>query len=195
VGRHLPPRAFTHNTHLQLPSKLLLDVRSDILSPPATSTTPSTPPNDDDETNEADRDIGLALPASDELWYKHMRKGNSLDCGMRGTDIGAGYQLEDTRTPPSAASPWVGGLTQLVDWYWQESSFDSRICNMDVYWGMGTMFQALGISPRSTADGGDLQCFQLRHKDEHAKYPDGTPRGALAQSYVMDGKMYHVREN
>jgi hypothetical protein len=41
---------------------------------------------------------------------KYVAKGHHLKCVMDATDEGAGFLVEDTRSPPSAASKWSGDL-------------------------------------------------------------------------------------
>ncbi|KAJ8110057.1 hypothetical protein OPT61_g6997 [Boeremia exigua] len=192
VGRHIPFGVSVNSSRVQHDLSTLPVTGFDSPLPPNVDSASDTPPKDDNDTDEDHP--GLAASASDELWYKHMRKGNSLNCGMRGTDAGAGYQVGDTRTPPSAASKWVRGMIDMSEWYWWAGEVDSRICDMDLYWGMRSMFRALEINPKSTASGGDMQCFQILHMNENAKYPDGTPRDALSQSYVIEGKLYHATD-
>ncbi|RMZ69150.1 cytochrome p450 [Pyrenophora seminiperda CCB06] len=49
-------------------------------------------------------------PADQELWDKHVAKGERLLCLMEVSDNYAGRMLQDTRNPPSAASIWTGTL-------------------------------------------------------------------------------------
>lgn len=137
--------------------------------------------------------ITIAEFASDALWNKHIRKGNSLHCSMCGTDVGAGYQVGDTRTPPSAASRWTGGVVEILDWFWFESKYGPEMCYLAEFWGMGSMFRGLGISAiPKTAAGGDVQCFQLRHRNDKAKNEDGSPMDKKFQSYRVGGNTYFV---
>ncbi|KAF3040885.1 hypothetical protein E8E12_003225 [Didymella heteroderae] len=110
---------------------------------------------------------------------------------MCGTDAAAGWQTFDTRTPPSAASKWVN-FNDMTAWYWFEAKFNADICEMDAYWGMGTTFQALKVNPKYNKAETGLQCFQIRHQNENAKYPNGKLRPPLEQSYTVDGKLYHT---
>jgi len=48
--------------------------------------------------------------ASDADWGKYTNKGEHLNCLMTATDQGAGFLIDDTRIPASAASPWTGDL-------------------------------------------------------------------------------------
>lgn len=49
--------------------------------------------------------------ASNQLWSRYVGKGHQLLCLMLASDEVAGFLLEDTRQPPSAASRWSGDLT------------------------------------------------------------------------------------
>ena len=48
--------------------------------------------------------------AGTELWETFTKKGRHLDCLMRASDEGAGWLMQDTRHPPSAASRWKNNL-------------------------------------------------------------------------------------
>lgn len=48
--------------------------------------------------------------ASDEIWDKYQKKGNHYQCLFEANDEGAGYLIEDKRTPPSAQSVWKGDM-------------------------------------------------------------------------------------
>lgn len=49
--------------------------------------------------------------ADADMWNLYADvKGEHLVCLMQATDKGAGFLIEDKRTPPSAASPWTGDL-------------------------------------------------------------------------------------
>jgi hypothetical protein len=48
--------------------------------------------------------------ADNNMWTEYIKKGEHLKCIMEATDAGAGFLIEDTRKPPSAASAWTGDL-------------------------------------------------------------------------------------
>tara|TARA_R110002003_G_scaffold56_4_gene5076 strand:+ start:2785 stop:3204 length:420 start_codon:yes stop_codon:yes gene_type:complete len=48
--------------------------------------------------------------ADNNMWTEYIKKGEHMKCIMEATDAGAGFLVEDTRKPPSAASPWTGDL-------------------------------------------------------------------------------------
>lgn len=48
--------------------------------------------------------------ASDGIWDKYQKKGNHYQCLFEANDEDAGRLVEDTRTPPSAASIWKGSM-------------------------------------------------------------------------------------
>jgi hypothetical protein len=48
--------------------------------------------------------------ASDGIWDKYQKKGDHYQCLFEANDEGAGRLVEDTRTPPSAASTWKGSM-------------------------------------------------------------------------------------
>jgi hypothetical protein len=50
--------------------------------------------------------------ADEATWKKYVAKGGHLVCLMEATDGGAGFLKEDTRRPPSAASPFSGDLAR-----------------------------------------------------------------------------------
>lgn len=55
-------------------------------------------------------DFDIKKYADDNMWKKYVEKGEHWNCIMDATDAGAGFLIEDTRKPPSAASPWQGDL-------------------------------------------------------------------------------------
>ena len=44
--------------------------------------------------------------AGQTLWETYVQKGHQLLCLMQASDEGAGWLMQDTRQPPSAASRW-----------------------------------------------------------------------------------------
>ena len=48
--------------------------------------------------------------ASDAIWDKYQKKGDHYQCLFEANDEGAGYLIEDERTPPSAQSIWKGSM-------------------------------------------------------------------------------------
>jgi hypothetical protein len=63
------------------------------------------------ELDGLDFDIGKF--ANDPVWAQYVAKGDHLRCVMDATDAGAGFLIQDTRQPPSAASPWTGDLRRM----------------------------------------------------------------------------------
>ena len=51
--------------------------------------------------------------ATDAVWKQYVAKGYHLECMMGATDAGAGFLIQDTRNPPSAASMWTGDLRRM----------------------------------------------------------------------------------
>jgi hypothetical protein len=48
--------------------------------------------------------------ASQTLWDQYLEKGRRLSCLMQASDQGAGWLIQDTRQPPSAASRWTSNI-------------------------------------------------------------------------------------
>lgn len=195
ISRHLPfplPKNVSLVEHdVKLNSVFGADTPP-LSSPPVS---PAQPPEDetDDDDSDDDSDDEEFEPASIELWNKHISKGRSLNCGMCGTDIAAGWQIGDTRTPPSGESRWTGGVAEMVDWFWfREDYGDPRRCQMGTFWGMGNLFRGMGISTVPKSDGGDVECFLIRHGDSNARTPDGLPKDVKFQTYEMEGRQYFV---
>ncbi|KAJ4380521.1 hypothetical protein N0V86_003878 [Didymella sp. IMI 355093] len=200
LGRYLPPETFANISQSRQDTNLAIITSTTIVSIPGTPAL-SIPSSiyltgsidkSNDDSDELVTTQSLEESANDDLWFKHIDKGKSLMCAICGTDAAAGWQAFGTRTPPSAASKWVKSY-DMAAWYWFEAKFDPDICDMDRYWGMRTTFQALKVSPKSNKAGNGLQCFQIRHQNENARFPDGKPRPRQEQSYIVDGKLYHVR--
>jgi hypothetical protein len=49
--------------------------------------------------------------ADQATWASYVGKGNDFVCRMEATDKGAGFLMQDTRNPPSAASQYTGDLS------------------------------------------------------------------------------------
>jgi hypothetical protein len=64
------------------------------------------------ETGGLDFDFNSA--ADDEMWKRYIDKGSHHNCIMSATDTGAGFLMQDSRKPPSAASPWSGDLESML---------------------------------------------------------------------------------
>jgi hypothetical protein len=58
-------------------------------------------------------DFDIGNFATDAVWAQYVAKGDHLECVMDATDAGAGYLIQDTRQPPSAASPWTSDLRRM----------------------------------------------------------------------------------
>lgn len=198
-GRYLPPDIIANvsqsrqitNRSLVTSTTLFSSADSPTLSNPSSIYLNGVHEKGVCNTDETITTQSLGHSANDALRLNHVGKGKSLMCAMLGTDATAGWQLHDTRTPPSAASKWVN-FNDMAAWYWFEGKFDPDICEMGTFWGMRTTFQALKVNPKSNKYGNGLQCFIVQHQNENAKYPDGKPRGPQNQSYTVDGKLYHV---
>jgi hypothetical protein len=51
---------------------------------------------------------------------------------MRGSDVGTGWQMFDTRDPPSAQSKWTRGMLDMTEWSWQDwTEKDIQSCSME----------------------------------------------------------------
>ncbi|KAF1915304.1 hypothetical protein BDU57DRAFT_476936 [Ampelomyces quisqualis] len=135
------------------------------------------------------------------MWTTYVRKGDHLNCVMVATDTGAGFLLEDTRKPPSAASPWSGDLKhELSKWGWHESDNDKGWdCDYERM-RLGNAFKGLGLNAKSKYedDGdpadGDNECFSITHYDkENAKDPDAEwpqMKPVTEQKYKVNGKEF-----
>jgi hypothetical protein len=58
-------------------------------------------------------DFDITRFADDARWNSYMAKGRHLTCIMDATDAVSGFLIEDSRKPPSAASPWTGDLSSM----------------------------------------------------------------------------------
>ncbi|KAJ4341283.1 hypothetical protein N0V95_007289 [Ascochyta clinopodiicola] len=125
--------------------------------------------------------------ASDADWKKFTDKGGALMCSLNGNDEEAGLHIGDKRTPPSAASPWTGDLTQeLQTWKWSTVNPTTYSCKMNDHWKIAEATKSLGLNGQSKLEGGDNACYRVEHWDPKA----GTP--AINQWYTIDGTEYQV---
>ncbi|EOA81968.1 uncharacterized protein SETTUDRAFT_72231, partial [Exserohilum turcica Et28A] len=127
--------------------------------------------------------------ADDELWNKYLAKGQRLMCLMDATDQGAGYLMQDTRQPPSAASRWT---TELETWHWDEEPlYADWDCDFEAK-SLSTVFQALGINPYPAYDDdgepadGENECYVV----SHAEFGSGVP--VRDQRYHVNGREYRA---
>lgn len=161
IGRHIPPVALANIPRAQhdlaltaQPPKALHAVSHEAAKREVI---------DGDEDVE-DGPAPLAASADDQLWDKHKSKGESLNCAMRGSDLGAGWQVFDTREPPSAQSRWTCSIRDMTEWNWQDwTEKDTQRCSMEGEWDMGPTLHAMGIGTKSVQEGGDLRYFSIAH--------------------------------
>ncbi|OAL50382.1 hypothetical protein IQ07DRAFT_509705 [Pyrenochaeta sp. DS3sAY3a] len=142
--------------------------------------------------------------ADDELWERYVQKGEHLVCLMQATDRGAGFLIQDTRTPPSAASPWNGDLREeLHKWFWKLNRFldEGDECNWAKK-GLKDVFDGLRLNafPSKDNDGNPLRgkndCVAINHYDMDAMVYDeyNNPIGVSIneQTYIVDGRQYRA---
>lgn len=130
--------------------------------------------------------------ASDADWDKYIHKGGALMCGLVGSDRTAGRLIKDTRNPPLAASVWSGNLKQeLYDWYWREMNPSSKGCQLGG-WEFSGMLNALGLSEKEKAKGGNNQCSRIEHWDANKEDDKGHQVPAINQWYKVGDTDYRV---
>lgn len=194
TGRHIPFEAFANVSRLDYDVQVFPAIGADGPVSPTTRQ-PGDRPGDDEDTVISRAINPLPASANDELWTKYARKGNSLTCAMCGTDLGAGYQQDDKRVPPSAASIWNGNIWDNPTWYWWDSQFEKRWCDMEGFWPMANTLKPMGMSTKSSTNGGDIHCFCVRHNNEAIR-PDPElpfiPMPVSAQFYKAEEKFYQV---
>ncbi|KAJ8107057.1 hypothetical protein OPT61_g9127 [Boeremia exigua] len=131
--------------------------------------------------------------ASDADWQKFTNKGGTLMCGLDGNDEEAGLLMDDKRVPPSAASLWTGDLRQeLTTWGWTEIDSSGYACDLDEYWHMTSMMEALDLNAKPQSNGGDNVCYRVEHWNPK-QVKDGQRVPAINQWYNVDGTDYQVR--
>ncbi|KAH7080614.1 hypothetical protein BKA63DRAFT_563290 [Paraphoma chrysanthemicola] len=108
--------------------------------------------------------------ADNAMWDRYVQKGEHFKCLMVATDVGAGFLIQDTRKPPSAASRWTGDLQQeLKTWFWHEGPTKRGTnCDCDKM-RLTNVFQGLGLngkpmwSDEGQPAGGDNVCANIEH--------------------------------
>ncbi|KAF1844423.1 uncharacterized protein K460DRAFT_250326, partial [Cucurbitaria berberidis CBS 394.84] len=129
--------------------------------------------------------------ASDQDWSTYTHKGGALLCALKGTDETAGRQLNDKRTPPSAASPWTGDPQQDLDtWYWHHVDPATYSCKMNAHWNIAFAMRSLGLNgdPKSE-QGGENACFRVEHWDPRRE-ENGHQVPAINQWYKAGDREY-----
>lgn len=179
-----------------------------LANPPATSSAPA-----DLHTRRSIRGTNGTAPelsgidfnpdvfASDAQWRQYVDKGLQLTCLMEATDQGAGYLLDDSRSPPSAASRWAGDLkNDLAKWYWHITDWDE---GWECDWrrqGLTEAFEGQGLNPDPAFDdeghpsGGNNQCINVSHYDENdlvdPRDENSPTKQFRDQHYWVDGRKY-----
>lgn len=126
--------------------------------------------------------------ASETEWKTYTAKGGALLCGLHGTDQTAGLLLQDTRSPPSAASRFTSDFhTTLQTWHWRSVHPSSFSCSFSTHWAMSNALRALGLSGTPTAQGGDNECFRVEHWDPEMRDERGNQIPAVNQWYSVPG--------
>lgn len=114
-------------------------------------------------------------------------------CGLNGNDNEAGLIMGDTRSPPSAASPWSGDLRQeLAKWEWNEGLPASYTCQINDHWDIYEVTEDLHLNGDPQSEGGDNVCFRIEHWNP-SRMKDGQQIPAINQWYNVDGVEYQVR--
>lgn len=77
-------------------------------------------------------------------------------------------------------------------WGWDlsEDPNEEYMCDYSSLWHVDTPFQALGLSTKPRALGGDKVCYELTHGDPT---DDDFDIPLREQHYFVDGKAYTVR--
>ncbi|EUC42920.1 hypothetical protein COCMIDRAFT_54183, partial [Bipolaris oryzae ATCC 44560] len=138
--------------------------------------------------------------ASNQLWSRYVGKGHQLLCLMLASDEVAGFLLEDTRQPPSAASRWSGDLTGALRlWGWHHADTpQGEDCNFE-WEGLEDAFEGLGLDygpmfdERNKDIGGENECFSIEHWNRDLTFPEDVdldPIPIIEQRYYVNGKEY-----
>ncbi|KAI8936195.1 hypothetical protein NX059_006626 [Plenodomus lindquistii] len=148
-------------------------------------------------------DFGPGAIANDALWKQYVAKGEHLICLMQATDAGAGYLIEDKRSPPSAASRWTGDLkSELATWGWHYNDWDRGYECDYARQGLAIAFAGMGlnafpaINDEGDPAGGNNECISITHYDENDVIDPNDEWGQMKdvkdQHYTVDGKQYTV---
>ncbi|KAF1920655.1 hypothetical protein BDU57DRAFT_435627 [Ampelomyces quisqualis] len=165
-----------------------------VLSPDAPNKINETQPNYRERANDLiARAWDSSKVADDDMWNTYVRKGQRLKCLMQALDKGAGWLLEDTRRPPSAASKWSGDpIDALHKWYWHESAVNQdRDCDWEKQ-RLKTAFEGIGLNAKQSnpPTNGDNTCYRIEHVDEAKTKDKDNPKQIPEQKYTADGKEY-----
>jgi hypothetical protein len=169
--------------------------------------------------DKAGLDFDVNNYATEDMWITYVAKGDHLNCIMEATDASAGFLVQDTRTPPSAASRWSGDLkrakTNLVSphtltsqleelsrWGWHESEYDKGWeCDFERM-RLAKVFKGLGLNakPKYEDDGdpagGDNDCFSITHFDKNdSKEDEDENEDEFPQMKPVYEQKYNVNGN
>jgi hypothetical protein len=113
-------------------------------------------------------------------------------CGLNKDDQSAGLQMNDKRTPPSAASAWKGDLMQeLQTWNWYVVNPTTYSCKMNAHWKISEAMKSLGLDGNPQLEGGDNACHRIEHWNPRAA-ENGRQIPAINQWYTVEGREYQV---
>lgn len=164
-------------------------VTARVIKPSSTSPNPET---NDFQLITAFWDDDYASPSE---WITYTTKGGALMCGLTGSDETAGSLLQDTRNPPSAASPFTNDLkSELLTWHWRSVNPSSFSCSFSTHWNFPHAMRSLGLSGTSATQGGDNHCYRIEHWDPDMRDERGNQVPAINQWYSVPGmgRQYRV---
>jgi hypothetical protein len=116
--------------------------------------------------------------ATNEEWWHSACRGGRLVQAMVWSPPHANEFLDPI------SSPWDGTMhRELAQWGYSESE-KPQLCELDTYWGLGSVFRSLGIDPRSNFNHGPNRCFHVSHGNPMLKRPDGRAWPLSEQIYI-----------
>ncbi|KAF2643424.1 hypothetical protein P280DRAFT_394996 [Massarina eburnea CBS 473.64] len=128
------------------------------------------------------------LEAPIPLFERCKCKGEVMLQAMRSSDAEAAKFFDPKRT--FIQSPYKDYPTDLNKWGWQDVPVD-RIrpyyFELDYAWGIANVLRDLGVSDKSTEDGGNNEVVTVQHNR-----PERDAGSIDKQTYTVDGKEYRA---
>lgn len=132
----------------------------------------------------------------EKIWRKAVCRGQKLLKAMTLDEIDSSVLL----SWPYTQSPWDGPMyNELIKWGYKDEEADhfrnQWLCNFNYLHKSRRALEAMGVDWRSTAQGGDNECFSLYHHNGRSVKldKDGKKPIIKEQRYDADGREYRVR--
>lgn len=129
-------------------------------------------------------------PAYPDVWKKNKCRGEKYYDAFHSTSQDAGKLFKPVRD--TAESPFTA-VSDLAWWKWQDAKEKGGYTDFKKQWGVDGVLRAIGVSDKSTTDGGTVQTFRIVHGDAEAHGGGfGSAPYNSQPKYTVNGKEYRI---